>query len=157
MLLQRLAGSSPHAPCYRPEIKSARTLYAPVVLNVSAEKQFSQSYQKSLDLFDHVVIMAYPYVEEVKQPMEWFEELVALAKSQPLGIEKTVFKVQTYDWEKKKWVKSQKLNKWFTALVSSGARHIAYYPDDYHRNNPRANIIRDMISVEDFPFKRDWK
>jgi len=50
-----------------------------------------------------------------------------------------------------------KLNKWFTTLVSSGARHIAYYPDDYKLNNPRANIIREMISVEDFPFKRDWK
>jgi len=142
---------------YRPEIKSARTLYAPVVLDVSAEKRFGQSYQKSLELYDYAVIMAYPYLEEVKHPTEWFEKLVALAKRQPSGIEKTVFKVQTYDWEKKKWVKSQKLNEWFTALVSSGAKHIAYYPDDYHLNNPRANIIRDMISVEDFPFKRDWK
>jgi len=142
---------------YRPEIQSARTLYAPVMMNQSERKKFGQSYQESLEIYDHVVIMAYPYLEEIKKPTKWFKELVALAKQRTNGIDKTVFKVQAYDWSKERWVKSRKLNKWFTALVSSGARHIAYYPDDYHLNNPRANIIRDMISVEDFPFKRDWK
>jgi len=142
---------------YRPEIQSARTLYAPVILDESANKKFGQSYQESLQLYDHVVIMAYPYLEEVKHPTKWFKNLVALAKQYPLGIEKTVFKVQAYDWSREKWVKSRKLNKWFTVLVSSGARHIAYYPDDYVLNNPRAQIIREMISVEDFPYKRDWK
>jgi len=142
---------------YRPDIHTARTLYAPVILDRFAKKRFSQSYQKSLELYDHVVIMAYPYLEEVKHPIEWFEELVALAKRQPFGVEKTVFKVQTYDWSKKKWVKSRKLNKWFKALISSGAKHIAYYPDDYVLNNPKERVIREMMSVEDFPFKRDWK
>ena len=142
---------------YRPEIQSARTLYAPVILDTSSEKKFGQSYQKSLELYDYVVIMAYPYLEEVQHPTQWFKELVMLAKRHPLGIQKTVFKIQTYDWSREKWVKSRKLNKWFKILISSGAKHIAYYPDDYHRNNPSAEIIRDMISVEDFPFKRDWK
>lgn len=142
---------------YRPEAKSARTLYAPVVLDPSSIKRFGQSYQKSLELYDYAVVMAYPYLEEVKHPTEWFKELVAAAKRQPQGIEKTVFKVQAYDWSRKKWVKSRTLNKWFKALIASGAEHVAYYPDDYVLDNPRANVIREMMSVEDFPFKRDWK
>ncbi len=142
---------------YRSEVKSARTLYAPVVLDESASERFAQNYRKSLELYDHVVIMAYPYHEKVKNPKKWFKELVAVVKSHPKGIEKTVFKIQTYDWEKKKWIKSKVLDEWLEALVSSGARHIAYYPDDYVKDNPKKDVIRTMMSVEDFPFKRDWK
>jgi len=142
---------------YRPEIHTARTLYAPVIIDRSAKKRFGQSYQESLKLYDYVVIMAYPFLEEVKQPTEWLQNLVAVTKRHPLGIEKTVFKVQAFDWSKSKWVKSRKLNKWFKALISSGAKHIAYYPDDYVLNHPKKRVIREMMSVENFPFKRDWK
>jgi len=142
---------------YRPEVKSARTLYAPVVLDDSAAERFSQSYEESLQLYDHVTIMAYPYMEEVKNPRKWLKELVTMVKAHPQGIEKTVFKIQTFDWKKKEWIKSKVLDKWLETLVSSGAWHLAYYPDDYVRNHPDKNIIRTMMSVEDFPFKRDWK
>ena len=142
---------------YRPEIKSARTLYAPVVLDETAKERFAQDYQKSLTLYDYVVIMAYPYLEEVKYPEEWFEQLVAVVKEYPDGIEKTVFKIQTYNWKDKKWVSDKELSSWLKVLVSSGARHLAYYPDDYFKNYPDADIIREMMSVENFPFERDWK
>lgn len=142
---------------YRPEIKSARTLYAPVVFDESAEERFAQDYKASLAIYDYVVIMAYPYLEEVKHPKEWLEKLVALVKKHPDGIEKTVFKIQTYRWKDKKWVSGKELSGWLKTLVSSGARHLAYYPDDYFKNHPDAGIIREMMSVEDFPFKRDWK
>ncbi|MBN1870745.1 MAG: poly-beta-1,6-N-acetyl-D-glucosamine N-deacetylase PgaB [Candidatus Omnitrophica bacterium] len=142
---------------YRPEIKSARTLYAPVVLDDSTMERFSQSYEESLALYDYVVIMAYPYLEEVKAPKKWLAKLVAVAKTQPEGIEKTVFKIQTFDWKKKGWIDSKILDQWLRTLVSAGARHLAYYPDDYVLDYPEKGIIRAMMSVEDFPSERDWK
>ena len=142
---------------YRPEVKSARTLYAPVVFDPSASEQFAQSYARSLELYDHVVIMAYPLMEEARNPRKWLAELVAVVKTHPDGIEKTVFKIQAFDWKKEKWIKSKVLDRWLKTLVSSGARHVAYYPDDYVLDNPDAGIIREMMSVEDFPFERDWK
>lgn len=142
---------------YRPEVKSARTLYVPVVMSKSAVEQFAQDYQKSLEIYDHVVLMAYPYHEEVKRPKKWLKELVTVVQMQPDGIVKTVFKVQTYDWAKKKWIKTKVLDDWLEVLVASGARHLAYYPDDYVKNNPDQSIIKTMMSVEDFPFVRDWK
>jgi len=142
---------------YRPEIRSARTLYAPVVFDESAKERFAQDYKESLALYDYVVIMAYPYLEEVKHPKKWFKKLVAIVKKYPDGIDKTVFKIQTYHWKDKKWVSDKELSSWLKVLVSSGARHLAYYPDDYFKNHPDADIIREMMSVEDFPFERDWK
>lgn len=142
---------------FRPEIKSARTLYAPVVFDTSAVERFAQDYRKSLELYDHVVIMAYPYLEEAKNPKKWFKELVAIVEKHPQGIEKTVFKIQTYDWKKEEWIKDEVLNQWLEVLVASGARHVAYYPDDYVQDHPKKEVIRTMMSVEDFPFERDWK
>ncbi|HQP10863.1 MAG TPA: poly-beta-1,6-N-acetyl-D-glucosamine N-deacetylase PgaB, partial [Candidatus Omnitrophota bacterium] len=142
---------------YWPEIESARTLYAPVVLDESAIARFSQDYGRSLERYDYVVIMAYPYLEEVKNPKKWLKELVAAVKTHPEGIEKTVFKVQTFDWKKQRWINSKIVDQWLEALVASGARHIAYYPDDYVKDHPQKNIIRSMMSVENFPYTRDWK
>ena len=50
-------------------------------------KRFGQSYQKSIELFDYVVIMAYPYQENSqKSKGEWFAKLVVnLAKAQSEG------------------------------------------------------------------------
>jgi len=101
--------------------------------------------------------MAYPYHEDVKNPTKWFQELVAVVQGYPQGIEKTVFKIQTFDWKSEKPIKSEKLEEWLETLVAAGARHVAYYPDDYVLDHPKKDVIRTMISAEDFPFERDWK
>ena len=86
--------------------------------------------------------MAYPYLEEAKNPKKWFKELVALVEEYPQGIEKTVFKIQTYDWKKKEWIKDKVLNKWLEVLIASGARHLAYYPDDYVQDHPKQDLAK---------------
>jgi biofilm PGA synthesis lipoprotein PgaB len=142
---------------HRPEAKFARTLYAPVLMDPANEEWLAQSYQQGLDLYDYVVIMAYPRMEEVKKPQKWLKELVRRTGGYDKGIEKTVFKIQSYDWKKDLWIDSDVLDNWFRVLVAEGAHHLAYYPDDLFEDHPRAGIIRNMMSKEDFPFKRDWK
>jgi len=139
---------------HRPESVFVRTLYAPVLTHPESEEWFAQNYAESLDNYDYVVIMAYPRMEKARNPAGWLKELVKEAGKYRGGIQKTVFKVQTYDWNEKKWIKTKTVNKWLRILVAAGAMHIAYYPDNCIGNKPDERIIREMMSVEDFPFKR---
>jgi len=142
---------------YRPEAKFARTYYAPALTDPDSEEWLAQNYAQGLQLYDYVVIMAYPRMEEVKNPRRWLKGLVRQAARHEQGIEKTVFKIQAYDWKAKRWIKDSALDSWLRTLVAEGARHTAYYPDDPFGDLPRAAVIRDMMSKEDFPFKREWK
>ena len=140
---------------YRPQSKFARTLYAPVLADPKSEEWFAQSYAESLKTYDYVVIMSYPYMEKIKgRHVKWFERLVADARGYPSGLRKTIFKVQTYDWEKKRWIATETVDSWLRTLVAAGAWHVAYYPDNYLENKPEADRIRIMMSKEEFPFQR---
>ena len=101
--------------------------------------------------------MAYPYLEQVHGDFKvWFKRLVDAAKARPQGIEKTIFKIQSFDWRKKRWLKTEMLNEWLRELVADGAYHVGYYPDDFVEDHPRAGVIRGMMSTEDYPFKRGY-
>lgn len=139
---------------YRPYAHFARTLYAPVLLKQESEEWFAQNYADSLKAYDYAVVMAYPSMEKVSRSQKWLKELVRKSKKYPDGLKKTVFKIQAYDWNKKLWINEKTLDKWLRVLAASGAQHLAYYPDNYVDNKPDAKIIRLMMSVEDFPFKR---
>jgi len=139
---------------HRPDIRFSRTLYAPVVTQPESETWFAQNYAQSLAAYDYVVVMAYPRLEEVAHVKPWLTSLVQQAKAQPQGLERTIFKVQTYDWDRQRWVDTRQVHHWLRWLAAAGARHLAYYPDNYLRNQPRAEVIRFMMSVEDFPFER---
>ena len=144
---------------HRPEAKFARTLYAPILIQPESEEWFAQNYKESLALYDYVIIMAYPYLEEVKegQHTKWLKELVGHTKQLNSGIEKTVFKIQSFDWKKDQWIDAKQLDRWLKTLITEGAYHVGYYPDDFIKNRPDANVIRMMMSKEDFPYKRKWK
>jgi len=138
----------------RPTALFARTIYAPVLSEPESEEWFSQNYEKCLEHYDYTVIMAYPRMEGVFFPERWLRSLVKAAKKYPGAMEKTVFKVQTYNWEKDEWISTEKVVDWLRALLAEGAYNIAYYPDDYTVNEPEAKEIRTVISVEDFPLKK---
>ncbi len=140
---------------YRPEARFARNLYPSVLTDPKGEESFAQNYEQTLKKYDYAVVMVYPYLEEIKSRRDrWFKQLVDTAKAHPQGLEKTVFKIQAFDWNKKVWLKTEMLNNWLEALVADGAYHLAYYPDDFLEDHPRADEIRMMMSTEDFPFKR---
>ena len=141
---------------YRPQALFARTLYAEVLLNPKSEEWYAQNFSKSIQSYDYVVIMAYPLMEKASNPVKWLRSLVEEVKKYPHAIEKTIFKVQTYDWSKKRWVNTKTIDKWLRVLVEAGAVHIGYYPDSYIDNKPNDRMIRFMMSSEDFPFKRKY-
>ncbi len=139
---------------YRPLTRFARTLYAPVLLNPGSEEWFCQNYEKTLNHFDYAVIMAYPKMEDIFWESRWLKSLVNKASAHPAGLDRTVFKTQSFNWKNDQWIDSSTVDKWLRTLVAAGAHHIAYYPDDYAENKPDLKIIRDMISTKDFPLDK---
>lgn len=141
---------------YRPKAAFARTLYAPILLDKTSREWFAQDYKKSLDNYDFVVIMAYPEMEKIKRPEAWLGNIVKEVAKYSNGINKTVFKIQAYDWDKKKWIDTNVLLNRLKILVAAGAKHVGYYPDNYVENHPDAEVIKLIMSVENFPFKRKY-
>jgi biofilm PGA synthesis lipoprotein PgaB len=137
---------------YRPVAKFARNLYGIVMEEPEAESWLAQDYGLFLKNYDQVVVMAYPQMEEVKSPSEWLKNLVGRARVMPQGIEKTVFKIQTYDWEKEGWIDDGILLEELRDILSSGGSHLAYYPDDYREDKPAISKIKLEMSTKSYPF-----
>ncbi len=139
---------------YRRNIKFARNIYSQIVTDPESEEWFAQNYGLFLDTYDQVVIMAYPQMEKQENPSAWLKELVKRAKEFPDGIEKTVFKIQSYNWDKKIWVKDDVLLDQLRDILASGGTHIAYYPDNVWLNRPALNVIKLEMSTKKYPFIR---
>ena len=138
---------------YRPDAKSARNLYAEVVLNPESEAWFSQSLEKFLAGYDYTALMAMPYMEKARDDEEWLERLVGKVAQLPSGLDKTVFELQSVDWEQEKPVPSKTLARWMALLQRSGVHHFGYYPDDFIQSLPHIDLIKGEISISDYPYK----
>ncbi|MBN1960653.1 MAG: poly-beta-1,6-N-acetyl-D-glucosamine N-deacetylase PgaB [Deltaproteobacteria bacterium] len=141
----------------RPLALSARTIYAPVLLNPESEAWFAQNYLKSIKAYDYVVVMTYPFMEKVAKPNKWIRQLVQIAQNTKDGIDKTVFKLQTVDWHNDKCINKNTIRKWMQTLISAGAHNIAYYPDNVFDDCPNQHAIHEYMSTETFPFKRNQR
>lgn len=137
---------------YRPNVKFARNLYANVMADPQSEKWFAQNYELFLRNYDEVVVMAYPQMEKIKSSLLWLKGLVNYSKKFYQGLDKTVFKIQTYDWAEEKWVKEELVLSEMRRILASGGRHIAYYPDNFLINKPDLKKIRLEMSTKIYPF-----
>lgn len=137
---------------YRPGAKCARNIYSEVVINPEARKWFSQNFADYLKNYEYTVIMAYPQMEGIRSPREvktWFQRIWQEVDRQQAK-EKVVFKIQTYDWAEKSWLKDKTLQRELKFLLAQGIRHLGYYPDDLFMNKPDPRRIYD-ISAKTLP------
>lgn len=137
---------------YRPVARFARNLYGIVMDNPEAESWFAQDYGLFLKNYDEVVVMAYTQLEEVADSSKWLKKLSGIAKEMPDGFEKTVFKIQAYDWRKEEWIEDGVLLEELRDVLSAGGRHLAYYPDNYREDRPVLNKIKLEMSTKTYPF-----
>lgn len=132
---------------YRPELKTARNLYAQVALNKNAQEWYAQSLEDSIRRYDYTAIMAMPYMEQADDAGAFYDQLVSNVKQQPCGLERTVFEIQTVNWRKNSEpLSSQELSLTIQHLYDSGINHLAYYPDDLFRNNPDADLMKRVFA-----------
>lgn len=139
---------------HRPNLVTARNLYAKPAMEKEAEEWFAQSLQDFLAAYDFTAVMAMPYMEEAPNPRKWYGQLLAAVKAQPNGLQKTVFELQSRDWKTGKPVPAKTIVAHWRQLNLGGARHWGYYPDDVHQNHPDEAVIKPAISVETFPVRR---
>lgn len=137
---------------YRPNALFARNIYSVVLEEPGAEARLAQNFELFLETYDYTVVMAYPKMEGIKKPSAWLKKLTNISKNYPNGIEKTVFKLQAYDWTKGVWIKEEDLLEEFRDILSSGGRHIAYYPDNFWEDKPALKKIRLEMSTRTYPY-----
>ncbi|MGK0222583.1 MAG: biofilm PGA synthesis lipoprotein PgaB, partial [Limisphaerales bacterium] len=136
---------------WQPGLKTARNLYAEVVLNPHSENWFAQDFAAFLERYDHVALMAMPYLEEVDKPAAWLAHLRKTVRKHDPSLKRTVFHMQTLDWRSGMPVANKVLAEQFEQMLKGGVRHIAYYPDDIFNNHPDLSMVRAKLSVNDFP------
>ena len=139
---------------YKPKAKFARTIYASTLTNTESEEWFAQNYEKCIAIYDYTVVMAYPRMEKKSNPRKWLRKLVEKVASFKKGLNRTVFKVQAYDWKRDEWIDSATVAGWLKNILAAGGHNIAYYPDNYKLNKPELKVICRMIGTEDFPLKQ---
>lgn len=139
-----------------PQVKSARNLYAAPILNPVSEEWFAQNLGDFLKAYDWTVPMAMPLMEKVPSAQDeaWIRRLVAAVKQFPGALDRTVFELQSQNWERpdQPAVDSHKLAEWMQQLHLAGVRSFAYYPDDFLRNQPDLDVIRPALSNAWYPY-----
>ncbi len=138
---------------YRPEIKTARNLYANVIMQPASSEWFAQSYSNFLQHYDYVALMAMPYMEQAENPKLWFTELVdKVASFGSQALHQTVFELQTVDWRKRQKINDPVLAYQMDLLQQKNALNFGYYPDDFFHNHPPLLMLKEMMTLETFPF-----
>lgn len=111
----------------RPNAITMRDIYSGAVFHPEAAEWLGQSYEDYLNKYDYTVVMAYPYMDKEKDTKSYFKKLANIVKSNN-GTDKTIMKVQSYDWNKDKWLSSKEFANQFSVLKKAGMKNMGYYP-----------------------------
>ncbi|WP_225781932.1 poly-beta-1,6-N-acetyl-D-glucosamine N-deacetylase PgaB [Xenophilus sp. Marseille-Q4582] len=132
---------------WQPDLETARNLYARPVLEPEARQWFAQDYEASLAAYDYVALMAMPRMEEVADAQAWLAQLARRVAATPGGAERTLFELQARDWRSGQPVPDAELQAQWQLLQQLGMRHLGYYPDDFHHDQPSLALLRRMLST----------
>lgn len=132
---------------------TARNLYARVVLDPEAEARFAQALPPFLANYDHVALMAMPYLDGTNEPADlWLQKLAKKVAEQSGGLQGVVFELQTKNWQNNEWINGETLKKWMQLLIRMGGKNLAYYPDDFLNNQPPFVPTFEGMSLNEFPY-----
>jgi biofilm PGA synthesis lipoprotein PgaB len=135
---------------WRPEIKTARNLFAEPVLNPTSERWFAQSLPAFLSAYDEVALMAMPQMEQAKNPHRWLLKLAARVAASN-GLDRTVFELQTVNWNApERPIPTEEIARQMHLLEGAGVRNLAYYPDDFLKDHPTLKVLRLDFSTSEY-------
>ena len=137
---------------YRSDIKTARNLYARVIMQPASEEWFAQSLPAFFKNYDYTAVMAMPYMEEAEDADEWLKTLVARTVRQTGNLSKIVFELQSVDWRYQKPVDSVDIARHMRILQQQGVLNFGYYPDNFIGNHPVLDIIHPEFSLSTYPY-----
>jgi biofilm PGA synthesis lipoprotein PgaB len=136
---------------YRPDIKTARNLYALPVLQPNSEEWYAQSLPSALAAYDYVAIEAMPFMEQAENPDAWLKALVQKVAAQPHGLRKTVFELQTVDWKTSKKIPMDVFLGQARLVEKLGGINLGYYPDNPFEDQPRLEDMESAFALPRYP------
>ncbi|MFM8332327.1 MAG: poly-beta-1,6-N-acetyl-D-glucosamine N-deacetylase PgaB [Candidatus Methylumidiphilus sp.] len=136
---------------YRPDIKTARNYYALPLLQPDSEEWYAQSLPTGLQHYDYVAVEAMPLMEKAENPDRWLEELVKKVAAQPQGLAKTVFELQTVDWNTQTKIPMDVFLRQLRLVQQLGGIHLGYYPDNVYDDHPRLEDMEHAFALPSFP------
>lgn len=136
---------------HQPALVTARNLYARPVTDPVSERWFAQNLNAFLTAYDYTAVMAMPYLEGAERPERWLDKLVNTISRHPQGLSRTVFEVQTVDWQTGEPLADAVLAEHLDLLFAAGVRHVAWYPDDFISGHPELAMLRSRVSLADHP------
>ncbi len=141
---------------WRAPLKTARNLFALPVLQPDAEAWFAQSLPAFLAAYDRAAVMAMPLMEGAPDAEAWLRRLHAAVAAVPGAMPRTVFELQATDWRATpaRPVPAAALRAQLRLLQRLGAWHMGWYPDDFLRGHPDAEVVADAIGAGSFPVRR---
>lgn len=145
---QFAAGISQILKKQKPNLLTARNMYAPVLLNPKSEQWFAQSQVSTLQSYDYNAIMAMPYMEESPNHHQFYLDLITQAKKYDPNLDRTIFELQAVNWKNNRKISSQELAETMQLLKQHGVKHFGYYPDDFVQQHPRASILKSTFSLD---------
>lgn len=138
-----------------PQIKTARNMFALPILQPESEAWFAQNLDDFLAEYDWTVPMAMPLMESIPadESDAWLARLVKAVATRPGALDKTIFELQSRDWDKKpqRAVSDSQLAQWMRVLQLNGVKNYGYYPDDFINNQPDISRIRPVFSSYWYP------
>lgn len=137
---------------WRPKLVTVRNLFAQPVLEPASEAWFAQQLPAFNEAYDFTALMAMPYMENAARPTEWLEHLVRAVGRSPLGLDRTIFELQSTDWRGPRPVPAHALEAQARRVLALGGRHLAYYPDDFLKDQPPLESARAVMSARAFPY-----
>jgi biofilm PGA synthesis lipoprotein PgaB len=143
-----------HASRWRPNLKTARNVFAAPVLDASAEAHTAHDLQRFAASYDLVALMAMPELENAADPEAWLTQLTATVAHDRNVLLHCVFELQARDWRSGRPIGAERLGARMRLVQQAGARHLAYYPDDFLRDEPALATIRRAISASEHPYPR---
>ncbi|GGP22760.1 poly-beta-1,6-N-acetyl-D-glucosamine N-deacetylase PgaB [Silvimonas iriomotensis] len=138
---------------WQPNLKTARNIYARVVLQPESQAWFAQSLPDFLNHYDYTAIMAMPYMEGAKEPLPWLKNLAQTVGQIPGALDKSVFELQATDWKTSTPITGHELATQMDVLIDAGARNYGYYPDDFVRDQPKLDELVERFSLRSFPYR----
>ena len=129
----------------QPQLRTARNLYAQVVLNPHAEAWYGQSLDLALRDYDFTAVMAMPYMERAGNPQGFLAQMVNQVKQQPRGLEHTLFEIQSTNWNTHQDLSSTEIADQLRELYRLGVHHTGYYPDNVQRGTPDPDVLRPVF------------
>ncbi len=144
--LERAAG------LWRPNLVTVRNLYARPVLEPASEAWFAQNLDAFMHAYDYTAVMAMPWLEGSREPEVWLDRLLVAVQRNPRGLERTIFQLQTRDWDSGRPIPPERLQAHVRQLLAGGVRHLAWYPDDFIADHPPLAESRAAISARNFPY-----